>query len=1191
MLGQLWWNVSGLSRRGIRLRHAYLCRPPRHRLARRPRVRLLEDRTLLSALPLIGGPPLAPLAVSLAGSTLATATPISPVGSVQSILAPPGKGVPFSGAFFSFRLTEAGQLTAQVAGQLTAQVPQSFFLCLFNSAGILLSQYAVVSQIGTPPHPVVVLPSPLLPATASGTVYYLEVQGLQSNGIENSGPFNLDLYFQPSKVPTVPLPPGTLPSAEAVGDFNGDGHTDIAFADQTNNTVVIELGKGDGTFTTGQAIRVGGAPDALIAGYFNHDHHLDLAVANWVDNTVTVLLGNGDGTFTVGQTIRVGFGPDALVSGFFDAGRNLDLAVANELDGTVTILRGNGDGTFEPLPSIAVGGFPRALTVGDFNGDGRADLVVVDPFNSAVTVLLGQGAGGFTPLPAVALSQGIDTVVAADFNADGHLDLAVADQTHGDIEVLLGRGDGTFAAPITTPPQVSHHGDLLVVGDFDSANAKDDPHLDLGESDARNGTLTVLQGNGDGTFTALTPVPVSPGAVAAADFNGNGQADICIANSLAEIVTVLLGNGQGGFATSQVLAPRAANQGQLEIGLDDFNGDGNNDLAVASQADNTLTVLLGDGTGNFDQGQVLSLPTMPTAVTADYFSGSTAPVDLVVAYVNGTIQMFLGQGNGTFIPGKFYAAGANPGALARGYFTNDGNLDLAVLDEGDGTHDGTVSLLLGNGDGTFRIGEPVTVGHLPDVMASPDFNGDGKTDLAVVNAGDHTLMTLVCNGDGTFRLGSLVQLNQNTHPGLAPGNFTQPGVSNHVDLAVADQDGGQVEILRGDGKGGFKFLESIRVGLEPRALAAGHYQGKSPLDDFAVVGTTGQPGLAELVEFLPNQNGVYQPTAPVTFFVAGTPDLLRSRPLIAGDVKHQSLVLGTTGGDLRVFIPQTSGNGPPTIVQQVLSVQPLGTSVHALSAHNEGGEPSQTGSGFFEVMVSPATAPFIIFNIIVGPPVLFMAGAPLVVAAEVGFVPALPTLSSAGLVAESAAASTSVGTDDVVNQLDRAAPVAPPQVLLPGAAELPGLPDMTGVVEGLIVPDTTPLPGHADHVGPRRRNRADEAMAKGTGEGSGPHFLIIGLPDVPMPSRPKAPAPAKPGQPAPRRRPGFGGLPNDPGDDAQPSLLERAVAEHPLRLGVLAAGTVAGLYGLTVWFGARARAVSPEDDHPPPTSPGARADC
>jgi hypothetical protein len=291
------------------------------------------------------------------------------------------------------------------------------------------------------------------------------------------------------------------------------------------------------------------------------------------------------------------------------------------------------------------------------------------------------------------------------------------------------------------------------------------------------------------------------------DFNGDGRADLAVANSGDGTVSVLLGNGDGTFQPQQVfdvgISPDA-----LAVG--DFNGDGLADLAVANFDDLTVSVLLGNGDGTFQPQQLFDPGSTVTALAVGDFNGDGL-ADLAVANSgdgsgDGTVSVLLGNGDGTFQPPRVFAVGNDFTALAVGDFNGDGRADLAVVDSGTpdshgipipGT--GGVSVLLGNGDGTFQPQRVITTEGAPDAILSGDFNRDGRADLVVANFNDGTVSVLLGNGDGSFHTRGAFAAGASV-VALAAADFNGDGL---VDLAVVNAGANAVSILLGNGQGDF----------------------------------------------------------------------------------------------------------------------------------------------------------------------------------------------------------------------------------------------------------------------------------------------------------------------------------------------------------------------------------------------------
>ena len=278
----------------------------------------------------------------------------------------------------------------------------------------------------------------------------------------------------------------------------------------------------------------------VTTGDFRGDGKMDLAVLSTNSGSVSLYLGNGDGTFTLasGSPMTINnFYPYAAVAGDFNDDGKLDLAVLDE-NGNLAILLGNGNGTFTVESPVFTGCYsPTSLEIADFNRDGRLDLAVPCMDTAAnssygIIILLGAGNGTFSPANGtpVPFNDGeLSAAAVGDFNGDGIPDLAIADGIQGAVSILLGNGDGTFTEASGSPISVGNILYSIVTADFNG-----DGHADLAVADWYDGQVHMLNGNGDGTFTVgqSRSVGNGPYAMAVGDFNVDGIPGLAVANEV-----------------------------------------------------------------------------------------------------------------------------------------------------------------------------------------------------------------------------------------------------------------------------------------------------------------------------------------------------------------------------------------------------------------------------------------------------------------------------------------------------------------------------------------------------------------------------------------------------------------------------------------------------------------------------------
>jgi hypothetical protein len=467
------------------------------------------------------------------------------------------------------------------------------------------------------------------------------------------------------------------------------------------------------------------------------------------------------------------------------------------------------------------GPLANQVVIADVNGDGKPDLLIADvcgdvacQTDGLVAVLLGNGDGSFKP--AVTYDSGgggATSLTVADADGDGKLDVVVAncsinpssDCGSGVVGVLLGNGDGTFR-PVVTYSSGGFGATSVKVADVNGDGKPDLLVANewLGCVLCANGGVGVLLGNGNGTFQPAVTYPSSGygvWSVTVADVNGDGKPDLLLTDCASDpnnycfagtgLVDVLLGNGDGTFQTSVSYA--SGGDLAFSVAVQDLNGDGKLDLAVANAGSNTLGVLLGNGDGTFGQAVAYgSGGLFPLGVAIADMNGDGIP-DLIGVNDNcengcpqGSAGVLVGQGNGTFKPVVAFNSGAyRTAAAAVADINGDGKSDIVMANScgvfpSSPCADGNAGVLLNN-TGAYKTKTVLTT------SASPVLVGQATTFTATVSSMSGAIpdgeMVTFYRGLTTAPIGAATTVG-----GMATFTTSEPKVSQHNIIAIYNGD-------------------------------------------------------------------------------------------------------------------------------------------------------------------------------------------------------------------------------------------------------------------------------------------------------------------------------------------------------------------------------------------------------------------
>jgi len=536
--------------------------------------------------------------------------------------------------------------------------------------------------------------------------------------------------------------------------------------------------------------------------------------------------------------------------------------------------------TVFPRTDFNVGKIPVAIAAGDFTNDGQNDLAVVNQQDNSVSILINQGGGNFTqPNAAIALGTnetGPAAIAAGVFRLTDatHLtqpvDLVIANSTSNTVTVLLGNGDGTFAEAPGSPFAVGAQPRAVVIADFNG-----DGQLDFAVANSGDNTISTFFGNGDGTFT---PFPKSPFA---------------LPTSMQEPVAMVHGNFRNVSA-------------------------GGSDLAVVNQLTNNLAILEATGDSSFDgtftiaTGSPFGTGTAPIAIAVGDLNSDGVPDLAVVNSGDSTIGVFLNNGDATFAVAAgsplTTTSGANPSGVAIADFTNDGIGDIAVTNQGVST----LGIYVGLGLGLYATQIELSSTAGPQGITTSDFNGDGLPDVALTaHSGTSNTVSVFLDPSTFSSTGSPLQTpypgSEYIDLGLKIKATPYVHASNEVTLQLEFE----IRALAGSAINGIPVInnqtlsQTVRLKQDETSLVGGLTDREATRVLNSLPGLGEVPAIAYTVQ---NRNNTAQETE---FLILVTPRKLRIPSRISS-----SIYAGPSpGAGASTPAPFTPGQQPPPTTQ------------------------------------------------------------------------------------------------------------------------------------------------------------------------------------------------------------------------------------------------------------------------------------
>lgn len=635
--------------------------------------------------------------------------------------------------------------------------------------------------------------------------------------------------------------------------------------------------------------------EAVAAGDLNEDGQLDLVGINGPLHMLSVALGSATGLSQESASpISTVFAVRGVVLADLNGDSHLDLVMWDP--NQVLLQPGDGTGGFDAVTALARADV-AGVAVGDMDHDGLVDLVATlgnngDPNNADpnnVVMARGSEPGLFDAFVSVAQSGGTGAhdVALLDIDHDGYLDIAVANSNTVATLRNNGMSVSVSSAVASFSPATLYTVDAQ--GALTTADVNADGTADIVVvSPVANTLTTLLSQDGNYIVQAAISTGTQPRAVACADVNADGRPDALVAtggnNAGDNTVALFLGAANGaGFATTQTLAT-GTDPGPLGIVVTDLNHDGRPDFYVPSSVSSSVQTFLTDTPRRLHEAiwaaNAYSAGPGSQAVAVGDLNNDGRP-DAAVADPNGSVTLLLGAGDGQLRAGATITTAVGAQGLALADVNNDGNTDLLLP-----VSSGVVEIYLGDGTGSVAaVPSHVDAGQGYSRLVTGDFNDDHRVDFAVLNRGSITLTLYQGDGSGSFTPRSSIAIP----PGPSDLVVTDFDNDAHQDIAIVS-DGNTMAVYRGGGDGTFTPLgKTFATGGDARAIAAGVLIAGGSVDLLSA-------------NYGPSSVSIGRNDGEINLPVTGTPQDL----VLDSTIKPTAIATGSFNGDLSTDVVVTN---------------------------------------------------------------------------------------------------------------------------------------------------------------------------------------------------------------------------------------------------------------------------------------------